>query len=97
MPWRTMLVTALLVCTGLVFILVGTLHFGDKNKKASIALVVVGAIMVLPGGYLVFNLVQTWRGVRGFHLSECRLLADRENIVAFLTMLVFFFYVANVS
>lgn len=64
----------LLFGVGLMFLLLGVLHFRDKDRGTSIAFICLGCLTFLPGGYVVFNLVQVLRGAPGFHLSDCRLL-----------------------
>lgn len=60
-----------LFCLGVTFLLLGTLHFRDKDRGASIAFICIGSITFIPGAYVAFNLVQVLRGAPGFHLSQC--------------------------
>lgn len=57
---------------GLTFLLLGALHFRDKDRGASIAFICIGCVTFIPGAYVAFNLVQVLRGAPGFHLSQCR-------------------------
>lgn len=71
-PWRTTLVALFLFGFGLTFLLIGILHFWQRDQGASIAFIVLGSIAFIPGSYVTFNLIQTLRGARGFHLSQCK-------------------------
>eukprot|EP00177_Eucheuma_denticulatum_P001991 GFKZ01003550.1.p1 GENE.GFKZ01003550.1~~GFKZ01003550.1.p1 ORF type:complete len:139 (+),score=13.42 GFKZ01003550.1:135-551(+) len=69
-PWRTCVVAMLLFGTGVTFLLLGFLHFRDEDLGLFWAFVVIGGLCFLPGGYLVFNLVQWMRGVAGFDVTQ---------------------------
>ncbi|PXF45356.1 hypothetical protein BWQ96_04876 [Gracilariopsis chorda] len=69
-PWRTIFVTLFLFGFGISFLLTGILHFWDRDQPTSISFIAVGSIAFLPGTYLAFNLIQTYRGAPGFHLSQ---------------------------
>lgn len=58
---------------GITFLLLGVLHFRDKDHGLFIAFTALGCVAFLPGAYVAFNLVQVLRGVPGFHLSQCKL------------------------
>lgn len=70
-PWRTAIIATLLFVVGLVFLLLGLLHFRSYDRQTFVAFVVLGSIAFIPGAYAAFNIVQWYRGVPGFHLSEC--------------------------
>lgn len=69
-PWRTALVAAVLFLTGLTFLLLATLHFSKHDNETELAFIIMGSIAFLPGAYAAFNIVQWYRGVHGFHLSD---------------------------
>jgi Transmembrane proteins 230/134 len=70
-PWRTALAAAFLFSFGTTFLLLGTLHFKERDRGAFIAFVTIGSIAFLPGAYAGYNLFHAVRGTPGFHISEC--------------------------
>jgi Transmembrane proteins 230/134 len=70
-PWRTALAAAFLFSFGITFLLLGTLHFKERDRGAFIAFVTIGSIAFLPGAYAGYNLFHAVRGTPGFHISEC--------------------------
>lgn len=102
-PWRTCLVALVLFGVGLTFLLLGVLHFGDKDRGLFVAFICIGSLCFLPGGYLMYNLVQTVRGVAGFDASQCELqcwlvscfcvgkkdAGDTDDLRLFLTVFMF--------
>lgn len=70
-PWRTTFVAIFLFGFGVAFLLLGLLHFKDTDHGLFIAFTAIGCVAFLPGAYVAFNLIQTLRGVPGFHLSQC--------------------------
>lgn len=73
-PWRTTLVALALFLLGISFLLTGILHFWDYDRDTSIAFITVGSIAFLPSCYAAFNIIQWYRGVPGFHASQCKCL-----------------------
>lgn len=70
-PWRTAFMALVLFAIGIIFLLAATLHFSTYDRDKEIAFIVLGSLSFIPGCYAVFNIVQWYRGVPGFHLSEC--------------------------
>lgn len=70
LPWRTALVALFLFGFGLTFLLLGVLHFRDKDTGLMIAFATLGSIAFLPGAYATYNLYHAYRGTPGFHLSQ---------------------------
>lgn len=71
-PWRTAFVAFFLFAFGLTFLLLGVLHFRDKNQGLLISFAVIGSIAFLPGTYASYNLYHAYRGTPGFHLSQSK-------------------------
>lgn len=71
-PWRTVVVMLFLFGFGVAFLLLGFLHFWDRDRSTSIAFVAVGGVAFLPGSYLAFNLFHAMRGTPGFHISQSK-------------------------
>lgn len=70
-PWRTAFMAVVLFAIGITFLLAATLHFSTYDRDKEIAFIVLGSVSFIPGCYAVFNIVQWYRGVPGFHLSDC--------------------------
>lgn len=70
-PWRTTLVGVVLLIIGVFFLLTALLHFRKYDNDTDVAFIVLGSIAFLPGCYAIFSIFQWYRGVPGFHLSDC--------------------------
>eukprot|EP00168_Porphyra_purpurea_P009070 TRINITY_DN2198_c0_g1_i12.p4 TRINITY_DN2198_c0_g1~~TRINITY_DN2198_c0_g1_i12.p4 ORF type:complete len:118 (-),score=26.50 TRINITY_DN2198_c0_g1_i12:187-540(-) len=70
LPWRTIVVALLLFGIGLTFLLLGGLHFWDRDRDTGVAFLVIGSLCFLPGSYATYNLWHAWRGTPGFHFHQ---------------------------
>jgi Transmembrane proteins 230/134 len=72
-PWRTALAAAVLFSVGLTFLLLGVLHFREKDTAVFISFTIIGSLAFLPGSYAAYNLWHALRGTPGFHISQSAL------------------------
>lgn len=76
LPWRTMAVAAVLFATGVTFLLLGALHFWERDRETGVVFLVIGGLCFLPGSYASYNLWHAWRGTPGFHFHH---MADFDD------------------
>lgn len=69
-PWRSAFAAFVLFAFGITFLLLGTLHFRDKDHGTFVAFTTIGALTFLPGAYASYNLYHAIRGTPGWHLSD---------------------------
>eukprot|EP01006_Ploeotia_vitrea_P001999 TRINITY_DN106174_c0_g1_i1.p1 TRINITY_DN106174_c0_g1~~TRINITY_DN106174_c0_g1_i1.p1 ORF type:complete len:137 (+),score=9.92 TRINITY_DN106174_c0_g1_i1:24-413(+) len=69
-PKKMVFMSTALFTGGVIFLLLGLLCLGECDLSRAVGMIVVGVIMVLPGGYSAYILVNYWRGVRGFHHNQ---------------------------
>jgi hypothetical protein len=68
-PWKTAVIALGLSLLGLVCLILGVVHV-STGKKGSFAFILIGSLLVIPGGYQSYNLYHAWRGTPGFSFSQ---------------------------
>jgi len=74
-PWTAICYATILFVIGTVLLLCGCLiHVGhvdnEKYGDRLWPLIIIGALMFIPGSYHVFIAIQTFRGIRGYEFED---------------------------
>ena len=74
LPPKTTLAAIVMLVLGSTFLLIGTsyywAHFRDMDGDKGLAMIVLGALMFIPGSYASVVLFGAWRGWRGYQYSQ---------------------------
>jgi len=69
LPYRTIAAAVFLTLVGLICLLMGLVQI-VLNGKTPLSFITIGALTLLPGGYHLYLLLQTYRGVPGYSLDS---------------------------
>eukprot|EP01006_Ploeotia_vitrea_P057502 TRINITY_DN68182_c5_g1_i1.p1 TRINITY_DN68182_c5_g1~~TRINITY_DN68182_c5_g1_i1.p1 ORF type:complete len:205 (-),score=32.87 TRINITY_DN68182_c5_g1_i1:437-1051(-) len=70
-PKKIVAMCFILFSGGITLLLLGLLCLAECEETGrAIGMIVIGGIMLLPGSYSAYILVNYWRGVRGFHHNQ---------------------------
>lgn len=67
-PIRTALLAMLLLVVGLTCLIIGLVHIATNG--AVFAFVLIGGLLIIPGGYQCWSLWNAWRRVPGFSFAQ---------------------------
>jgi len=68
-PWKTGLIAVTLLLLGLTCLVLGIVYL-STGRSGSFAFVLIGSLLVVPGGYQTYCLYHAWRGTPGFSFAQ---------------------------
>jgi len=68
-PLRSALIAVFLLAVGLTCLCLGIYHF-TTGKDSSFAFIIIGSILIIPGGYQCYIIYNAWRRRPGFSFSQ---------------------------
>jgi hypothetical protein len=68
-PVKTTVLAVILLAVGLACLIMGLVHF-ITGYGSSFAFFLIGAILIIPGGYQCWNLFQAWRRRPGYSFDN---------------------------
>ncbi len=72
-PVKETIIALFLLLAGMTFSIIGIVHF-VTGFGPYFAFFLIGTILILPGGYVSFQLFQAWRGMPGYSFAAIRRL-----------------------